>query len=282
MLQDHTEINRKSWNEATLAHNSHKPNQAEFFLDGGSTLFPEEVGLLGDVKNKNICHLLCNSGQDTLSIAKLGANIVGVDISDNAIEFATTLSKDSKIEATFVRSEACSYLESTEPNQFDVVFISYGAINWLPDINRLAQGIHKILKPGGRLIIVEFHPILFIFDESTERVFPYTTSGTVLENDVGVSDYVARSEGCLNHGGEFAEGIVNFENKYPCSEFAWGIGDILSSILSSGLVLNDFKEYLHCNGFKPFDEMKASDDRTWTIEPNIPMMFSLVATKPAT
>src|SRR5215471_9001220 len=97
------EANRRSWNAATRAHNSHKGDQARYFREGGSTLRPEELGLLGEVVGLRVLHLLCNSGQDTLSIARLGAEVTGVDISDEAIDFATRLAADVGIAATFQR-----------------------------------------------------------------------------------------------------------------------------------------------------------------------------------
>ncbi len=99
------EDNRVSWNAATRAHNSHKGDQARFFREGGSTLRPEEIALLGNVHGLRLVHLLCNSGQDTLSLARLGAIVTGVDISDEAIAFARKLSADAGIPATFERAD---------------------------------------------------------------------------------------------------------------------------------------------------------------------------------
>ena len=133
---DAHEQNRASWNEATAAHNSHKVDQDVFFRNKGSTLYPEEILLLGNLAGKKVCHLQCNAGQDTLSLAtRLGAeNPTGVDISDVAIEFATNLAKNSDIQATFIRSDIFEYFDTTEPNQFDVVFTSYGTLGWLSSL----------------------------------------------------------------------------------------------------------------------------------------------------
>jgi len=78
MSNDLHEANRLSWNAATVAHNSHKGDQAAFFRAGGSTLYPEEIDLLGDIAGLDLLHLQCNSGQDSLSLARLGANVTGV------------------------------------------------------------------------------------------------------------------------------------------------------------------------------------------------------------
>src|SRR5918998_3195886 len=97
------EENRQSWNAATEAHNSHKRDQAAFLRNGGSTLFPEEIALLGDIAGRTLMHLQCNAGQDSLSLAARGAIVTGVDISDTAIAFARQLSADADISATFHR-----------------------------------------------------------------------------------------------------------------------------------------------------------------------------------
>jgi SAM-dependent methyltransferase len=96
--QEWYEENRQSWNSATVQHNSHKGDQAVFFEGGGSNLFADEIELLGDVRGKQLLHLQCNAGQDSLSIAsQLGAEVTGVDISDEAIEFAQNLAQESGI-----------------------------------------------------------------------------------------------------------------------------------------------------------------------------------------
>ena len=106
------EQNRLSWNEATKAHNSHKADQAKFLREGGNLLYPEETALLGDLTGKSVLHLQCNTGRETLCMKQLGeATAVGVDISDEAIEFARKLSTDSGLEATFHRADVYDWLE---------------------------------------------------------------------------------------------------------------------------------------------------------------------------
>ncbi|MGH7751436.1 MAG: class I SAM-dependent methyltransferase, partial [Gemmatimonadales bacterium] len=163
--REYHEQNRLAWNEATKAHNSHKGDQARFLREGGSTLFPEEVDLLGQLQGKRLLHLQCNAGQDTVSLAKLGAVCTGVDISDEAVAFATRLSAESGIPATFVRSDVYDYLAeaAAKGEQFDRVFSSYGAICWLSDLAGWGRGIASLLAPGGRFVLVEFHPLPNMF-----------------------------------------------------------------------------------------------------------------------
>jgi 2-polyprenyl-3-methyl-5-hydroxy-6-metoxy-1,4-benzoquinol methylase len=95
---------RASWNFATKQHNAHKRAQAAFFRAGGSTLFPDEVELLGEVRGKSVLHVCCNAGQDSVSLSALGARVTGVDFSDEAIVFAQTLATDCGSTATFLHS----------------------------------------------------------------------------------------------------------------------------------------------------------------------------------
>src|SRR5688500_7390031 len=124
------EDNRLAWNAATLAHNSHKADQATFLREGGSTLFDTELELLGDIAGKSLVHLQCNAGQDSPSLARRGATVTGVDISAEAITCARQLSADSGIPATFVRADVYDWLAAAAQQmaRYDPIFSSYGAI----------------------------------------------------------------------------------------------------------------------------------------------------------
>ena len=284
MRKDLHEENRLSWNAATVAHNSHKGDQAAFFRNGGSTLRPEELGLLGDVKGLSIVHLQCNAGQDTLSIARLEAVVTGVDISDTAIDFARQLSQDSGIPATFERMDIYDWLKETAQSEqrFDIVFCSYGAICWLSNLDTWASGIEKILKPGGRFVTVEFHPVMGMYNEKLERTFDYFADGQPINWEEGVSDYVAMSREGLALD-EPLEGVKDFKNPHRVHEFFWGIGEIVTALINAGLQLTTFKEYPYSNGFKPFDTMQALPGRRWSVpegQPRMPLMFAITAQKP--
>jgi SAM-dependent methyltransferase len=280
--RDIHEKNRLSWNEATRAHNSHKREQARFLRQGGSTIYPEEIELLGDVRGKELLHLCCNSGQDTLSIAaQLGARVTGVDISDEAIAFARALSAESGIPATFERADVYDWLASPEREaRYDAVHLSYGALCWLSDLRALARGIAAILRPDGRIVIMEFHPVLGLFDEGWMRFkYPYQMGGdpSVIE-DPGVSDYVAAAEGMLSPSGH-QDGIRDFSNPHACFSFNHGLGQIVSAVVEAGLRVESLREYPHSNGFR-FGPMRALDERRATVPagyPELPLMFALAA-----
>ncbi|KAF9435883.1 hypothetical protein BGZ76_005324 [Entomortierella beljakovae] len=282
-------MNRASWNEATVAHNSHKVDQHIFFRNKGSTLYKEEKDLLGNLAGLSVCHLQCNSGQDTISlVTKLGAeNPVGVDISDSAIEFAIQLSSDSGNKTTFIRADVFEYFDSTEPNQFDVVFASYGALNWLSSMKRYATGVSKILKPGGRFCLVEFHPTSWIFNQNLVHEYPYSSAGEPIHEADGVGDYVALS---VADGDEvkkdlkYATGIQDFRNTSPSIEYCWGLSDVIGSLTESGLRLTHFKEYPYSNFFKMYNKMtpeKVEEGTRWHFDgPMLPLMYSISLQKP--
>ena len=184
------ELNRLSWNAGTKAHNSHKGDQAAFFRAGGNTLFPEDMDLLGDIAGQRLLHLQCNCGQDSLSIANhLGAIVTGIDISDEAVCFARQLSLESGIPGTFIRDDIYDFFE-TNAERYAIVFSSYGILCWLSDLEAWGQGIARSLQPGGRFVLIDFHPAFSMLDEDWRIRYGYM-GGIVYEFESGVGDYVA-------------------------------------------------------------------------------------------
>jgi SAM-dependent methyltransferase len=276
------EQNRRSWNHATRAHNAHKGDQAAFLRGGGSTLFPEELELLGDMRGKRVVHLQCNSGQDSLSLAARGANVTGVDISDEAIGFARQLSEGSGIAATFERADLYDWLAGTD-GRFDNAFASYGALCWLSDLATWARGVARILAPGGRLVVVEFHPLLNLFDDAGVLGTGPALGGGGARIDwaPGIGDYVAASEGALP-AGEHIAATEPFKNPEPCHEWEWSIADVVDAVARAGLRVEQLREWHYSNGCKFFPNMIALDGKRWALAPGtpkLPCMYGLVASR---
>jgi SAM-dependent methyltransferase len=284
LRKDLHEENRLSWNEATKAHNSHKRDQAQFFREGGSTLFPEEIELLGDIHGLSLVHLQCNAGQDTLSLAQRGAVVSGVDISDEAIAFARQLAEDSGIPATFVRMDVYDWLEEAARGgkRFHIAFCSYGALCWLSDLRLWAKGISSVLLPGGRLVCVDFHPFWMVFDwRDWTLKYPYFGEGRVFTSEGGVGDYVADSGDALTPSG-YIEGVGDFKNSCRCHEFQWTLGEIVTALLDAGMTISALREYPYSNAAKLCQGMRETPGRRMIPPegiPSLPLMFGIVAQK---
>eukprot|EP01031_Cornospumella_fuschlensis_P046055 gene46055-56377_t len=210
LRRDLHEANRASWNAATLAHQTHKRDEAAFFRAGGTTLFPEELALLGDVRGLRLLHLQCNAGQDTLSLAQLGATVVGVDISDTAIHAATELSRATGLAATFARADVYDWLAAAPSAEFDLVFCSYGSLPWLSDLPTWARGVARVLRPGGRFVCIEFHPLVAVLDENLQLRHDYFLADAPLTTPGGVGDYVADSATALTPSGRAPDAPAPF------------------------------------------------------------------------
>lgn len=271
--------NRRSWNAATAAHNRHKQDQAGFLKRGGSTLFPDELALAGDVAGRRLLHLQCNAGQDSLSLAALGAEVTGVDLSDEAIAFARRLSEESGIAATFERSEVCAWLEraARDGRRFDLAFATYGVLGWNEDIDRWMRGVRGVLAPGGRLVSLEFHPLVWSFDADGRIVEPYFLEGPI--HEPGVADYVAEAGDGLTPMGR-VEGVEPFENPHPCVGFQWTVADVVNAATGAGLAIERLVEYPYSNGARVRPDLVEIGDRRFGFPegtPATPLMLGMVA-----
>ena len=265
------------------AHESHRGDLAGFLRGGGSTLFPEERALLGDLRGKALVHLQCNSGGDSLSLALLGATVTGVDISDEAILYARGLSEESGIPASFVRADVYDWLEAAarEGRRFDVVFSSYGVVCWLPDLEAWAGGIAAILETRGRFALVDFHPVADMFDERWNHARAYPSGGEPQRLREGVGDYVGESAGGLTPEG-FVEGERDFENPQGCHLFRWGLGEVVTALAGAGLRIVALEEYPYSNGERLFDRMRELPGRRLVPPesvPAVPLMYGISAEK---
>ncbi|HVA92471.1 MAG TPA: methyltransferase domain-containing protein [Chloroflexota bacterium] len=283
LRKDLHEKNRLSWNAAMPAQNSHKRDQAAFLRAGGSTLFPEERELLGNIDGLSLVHLLCNDGETTLSCAQLGATVTGVDISDAAIEIARRLAKETHIAATFHCMDVFDWFEQAtrESQYFDRVFCSIGVLNYLSDLALWMRGVASILRPGGRLVVVDFHPLLWTLDAQAQLSFPYFRDADYYGGKWGVGDYVGDAEGALSPSG-YAVGARDFQNPLPSHDFRWNLSEILTGVLDAGLALTVLREYPYLNGAKPFPTARALPGRRWTMPeglPSLPLMYGLAASK---
>lgn len=262
MHQSHFTAHQALWNKLTELHlqGSETYPITEFLL-GKNTLKPLEIAEVGSVSGKKLLHLMCHFGLDTLSWARLGAEVTGVDISDAAIEAAKDLADKTGLDAKFICANVYE-LENSISEKFDIIFLSYGALYWLPDLYRFAQIVSSLLKPGGFFYIVDGHPF-----------YSWVHFNDDISHRVAKLDYFDRSTQEYKSTGDYAKP----DEKIDASEYGWHftVGDIINSLAQAGLRIDFFHEH------PSFDMM--SDGEKWVAKDqpaNFPKMFSLKATKP--
>jgi SAM-dependent methyltransferase len=160
--------NRALWDEWTPIHVRSDFYDVEGWKSGAKVdLYPLLVDEVGDVAGKDLLHLQCHFGLDTLAWARRGARVTGVDISERGIQEARRLAAETGPDATFVVSDVVELPATLEGCDFDVVFTSFGALNWLPDVPRWAEVVGHFVRPGGFFYIAEAHPFAWVFDDDT-------------------------------------------------------------------------------------------------------------------
>lgn len=259
--------NVKRWNELVEIHARSDYYDLEGFKAGKLSLHDIEREALGDVSGKSLLHLQCQFGLDTLSWARLGATVTGVDFSDRAIKFAESLSRELNIHARFICSNIYDLPKALDES-FDIVYTSYGVLCWLPKIDEWAQIISKYLRSGGIFLVVDFHPLAWIFD-----------SDDLTELKVKYSYFHSEEPYLFQREGTYAEPEANVKNK-TYYEWQHSLSDIMNALIRAGLRIQSIKEYPYSID-RLFYFMREQMEywRFTSSRYDIPLMFSVKATK---
>lgn len=264
MQKEWFEANRQGWNLRTPVHRSSKFYDVAGWLEGKSSLNPLELELMGEVSGLKLLHLQCHFGQDTLSWARLGARVTGCDLSDEAISEAGRLARQANLKARFVRCNVYD-LPQVLKGKFDRVIVSYGCLGWLPDLHKWAQVVSHFLKRGGRLVLVEFHPLVWMFDDNFEKIeYAYHNQGPIVSDNQGT--YTDR------------EAPIQYR------EYGWnhGLSEVIESLLGAGLRLESVREHSG-SPYPCFRKSVLGSDGLYRIEgleDKIPLLYSLRMSKP--
>ena len=269
MNDEHMLTNRDHWDEILPIHMKAWSYNVAGFKEGQTKLKRIELAELGDVRGKTLLHMQCHFGLDTLSWAREGAIVTGIDYSEPAIAQARAIAEECGIEARFLVSNVYDLPDNLD-GQFDIVYTGGGALNWLPDIERWAQIAASFVRPGGTFYIVEFHPIVGIFDDEehvTDLVvrWPYFPTGEPLRWE-GYGDYTDRSAK-LEHD-------VTYEWPHPTSE-------VLTTLIDAGLRIEFFHEFAE-TPWSAVPHLSEFDGTEWRLKDHhgsIPMVYSIRATK---
>jgi SAM-dependent methyltransferase len=266
MMIDYENANRELWDKLTDIH--FKSYGVDKFKTGQTTLDEIQLRELGDLKGKSLLHLQCHFGLDTLSLAREGAQVTGVDFSGNAIRTATKLSEETSIPARFIQSDIYD-LKDNLRGKFEIVYTTQGVLCWLKDLKKWSEIINYYLKPGGMLYLMETHPIVSVFDDTKsgplEIIHSYFHTDDPLVWDDRAPDY--------------SDPSYCWEN--TSYEWQWTISDILNSLISAGLKIEFFNEYNKIF-YKALPDMERDRDGWWflpTLHGKMPLIFSLKAKK---
>jgi SAM-dependent methyltransferase len=234
-VEDYAELNRASWDERAPAHASSRDYAVDrFATDPGhlSEVVRFDLPLLGDIGGLRGVHLQCHIGTDTVSLARLGADMTGLDFSSASLAEARRIARLAGADVRFVEAEVYDAPVALGPEPFDLVYTGIGALCWLPDIARWARVVAGLLRPGGRLFIREGHPMLWALDD----VRP--------DGLLAVEyPYFERAEpSVFDEGGTYVETEVVFTHNRT-HEWNHGLGEIVTALMNAGMGLTGLVEH---------------------------------------
>lgn len=257
--------NRTLWDDWTEINRRSEFYDVERFMAGRSTLTEIDRTVVGDVNGRSLLHLQCHFGMDTLSWAREGAKVTGVDFSPVAISSAQALAQRAGLPASFSQAVIGTVYETLGGAQFDVVFTSYGVLSWLDDLEPWARDVARLLRPGGRFHIIEFHPALGLFDDDGESIAHSYFHSTEPQEFVETRSYAGGSH-----------------RPMPCFQWAHSLADVQGSLRRAGLSITGFEEYpFCCHNCYPFLREERPGRYVMRQHPGkIPLLFSVTAQRP--
>jgi SAM-dependent methyltransferase len=272
-MQDYRAVNLANWEERAPVHAASPDYGFDRFIadpDHLSDVVRFDLPRLGDITGLRGVHLQCHIGTDTLSLARLGARMSGLDFSPAALTEARRLAAATGADITYVQSDVYDARDALGDEQFDLVFTGIGALCWLPDIGRWARVVASLLRPGGRLFLREGHPALWSLDEriTTQLAIEFA--------------YFERPEPLVwEDDGTYVETDVKFTAKVT-HNFSHGLGEIVTALLSAGMELTMLEEHQSVPWEALPGQMRRSDDGEWQLAGRpwrLPHSYTLQAVK---
>ncbi|WP_157246157.1 class I SAM-dependent methyltransferase [Nonomuraea typhae] len=259
---DYLTVNRANWNERVPIHLASDFYDVPAFKSGRDAIRGFELAEVGEVSGRDLVHLQCHFGLDTLSWARHGARVTGLDFSDTAIEAARALAAETGIPARFEAGDVYG-APVTLGQTYDIVYTGIGALVWLPDLTRWAETVRALLRPGGFLYLAEFHPFADILDDETgsKVTHDYFHAGPQIWDDP--HSYTG-------------EGTVSSSTSV---QFQHGLGEVVTAVAGAGLRVEFLHEHDHTL-FRRFATLEERDGAHRQPEggPRLPLMYSLKAT----
>jgi 2-polyprenyl-3-methyl-5-hydroxy-6-metoxy-1,4-benzoquinol methylase len=263
MSENYIDINRKAWDQRTSVHLSSEFYNNADFIKTKQSLNQIELDIIGDLVGKKVLHLQCHFGQDSISLAQLGAEVTAVDLSPKAIEAAKQLAAETDTAVDFICADIYD-LPNHLQDEFDLVFSSYGTIGWMPDIDKWASIVSHFLNPNGQLLLVEFHPAVWMYDNDFKGIeYGYFNTKPIVEVEQGT--------------------YTDSEAPIETTMVTWNhpLSDVLNAAIKNGLSVNLLNEYNY-SPYACFSGTKKIGEKRFIIEklgPQFPLVYALKCTK---
>lgn len=263
--QSYFEANKVYWDNRAKYHVESKFYDVPAIKAGATSLNKIELNEMPSLEGKDVLHMQCHFGLDSISFCRMGANVTAVDLSSQSIFEAKKLANELGLSINFIESNVLSMDEVLDKQEFDFIYTSYGSICWLPDLDLWAKQLSKHLKSGGHFYMAEFHPTLWMFDHQKKSI---------------AYKYFGHDEPYMEESlGSYAEADAPIKNK----EYFWShsIGEVCTSLTGQGLKIDFLNEY----DYSPYNcfenmEMRKKDEFIYQINGNLlPMIFSIQCSK---
>jgi SAM-dependent methyltransferase len=266
-------INRAYWDSLAAVHGNGDDRYYDVaaLLAGESTLTDIEEravrSAVGDVAGLDVLHVQCHIGFDTITLARRGARVTGVDLSPASLAKAAELAERCGVDAAFVAGDSTD-LPAELYDRFDLAYATIGVINWIDDMGAWMRSAARCLRPGGHLVLADLHPMVVMLDSADPPRFgwPYQDTRAFVEDQQGS---YANADAAL---------------AAPTSvSYAHGIGDLITAALGAGLRLTGFEEHTSM-GFDPLGILfSREEDGRYRVRADgqpLPVMFTLLAARP--
>jgi SAM-dependent methyltransferase len=263
--------NEANWDARTPVHLASRFYGLDEDLDPARWFAPWEWEDLGELAGRDVVHLQCHLGTETLAFAQRGARAIGLDFSEASVAAAESLAAKAGLDVGYVRANVYDAVEAVGEGRFDVVYTGKGALCYLPDLDRWAAVVARLLRPGGRLYIAEFHPLLNSLGPKPE---PDAGPELLLRNDyLGGRGPVHRDATHTYTDGPAVEGATD------SYEWMHGLDEVINALIGAGLSIRRLRESDELP-WPRWPRMTRTPSGWWRLpEPRVPLLYGLLASR---
>lgn len=261
---DPTELNRAHWDALAAVHGQDAYYDKDELVSGRDSLNEYEAAAVGDVTGLDVLHLQCHIGFDSISLARRGARVTGVDFSAASLASAAELAERAGVALELVQADATA-LPSTLHGRFDIVYSTIGVLGWIGDVDAWMRSVCSALRPGGRLVLVELHPLVVSIGSLDPLVmdFPYAFDGPRT----------------FDEPGSYADADADVAATATV-EYAHSLGEVVTAAIASGLRVLALREHLDAHSSFRGDVLRPDDDGRYRLRVGgqvLPLAYTLLA-----